>query len=75
MIALFCCIAHKCGGNNVKFHKEEWTMKKLMIMLLLVTAAFAYTGCKEKSDVEKAQDAAEEAAEEAQEGLKDLMDR
>ncbi len=50
-------------------------MKKLMIMLLLVTAAFAYTGCKEKSDVEKAQDAAEEAAEEAQEGLKDLMDR
>ena len=48
-------------------------MRKLLAVLLLLTATFAYTGCKEKSETEKAKEAAEKAADQAEKGLKDLM--
>ena len=67
--------------GNRQFDTSRFTIitpeKELSMVLQsdLHTTWVAEHLIKEKSDIEKAQDAAEEAADDAQEGLKDMMDR
>ncbi len=48
-------------------------MKKILAMLLALGLIFAFAGCSEKSEEEKAKDAIEDAVEDALGELDDLL--
>jgi len=47
-------------------------MKKILVLLMCVTVAVAFTGCKEKTTEEKLQDTAKEMKKDADKAAKDL---